>query len=153
IYMISSTIDNVQVTASRRGFQFINNCYLNRLNSLRVIGQTTTQFGVGVGAASGVLTFEDLSVSASHFPFYVDTSSVVVSGLWIEASNGTEIAAVLKGDMDTSAVINAPQISTETNPTTLRNAMALIGMGTVVMHGGVIETSNAAPHVYVSGGG
>jgi hypothetical protein len=153
IYMISSTIDNVQVTASRRGFQFINNCYLNRLNSLRVVGQTTTQFAVAAGAASGVLTFEDLSISGSHYPFYVDTSSVVVNGLWIEAAAGTEIAATLKGDMNTSAVIDQPEISTETNPNTIRDVMAFVGMGTVVMHGGVIETANAAPHVYVSGGG
>jgi len=153
IYMISSTIDNVQVTASRRGFHFINNCYLNRLNSLRAVGQTSTQFAVAAGAASGVLTFEDLSISGSHYPLYVDTSSIVVNGLWIESSQGTEVAAVLKGDMNTSVVIDQPETSAETNPNTLRNVFAIIGTGTVVLHGGTIETSNAAPHVYVQGGG
>lgn len=153
IYMISSLIDNVQVTASRRGFTFINNCYLNRLNSVRVVGQSLTQFGFAAGAASGVLAFEDLSISGGHYPFYVDTSSVSVNGLWIEATTGTEIAAVLKGDMNTSAVIVQPQISTETNPNTIRNVIAVVGAGTVVMNGGIIETSNGAPHVYVYGGG
>jgi len=153
IYMISSMIDNVQVTASRRGFQFVNNCYLNRLNSINVIGSSTTQFGFGAGAASGVLSIQDLSVSASHFPFYADTSSVVVSGLWLEASTGTEISAVLKGDINTSFVINQPELSAETSPTGMRNAVAVIGAGTVVMNGGTIETANGAPHVYVQGGG
>jgi hypothetical protein len=153
IYTVSSTIDNVQVTASRRGFQFINNCYLNRLTSVRVVGQTLTQFGVAAGAASGVLTFQDLSISGGHYPFYIDTSSVVINGLWIETTAGTEIGAVLKGDMNTSAVIDQPEISAETNPNTIRDVLAVIGMGTVVMHGGIIETANGAPHVYVSGGG
>ncbi|MGZ4816068.1 MAG: glycosyl hydrolase family 28-related protein [Terriglobales bacterium] len=153
IYMISSMIDNVQVTAARRGFQFINNCYLNRLNSIRVVGNTLTQFGVAAGAASGVLTFEDLSISGAHYPLYVDTSSVVINGLWIETTAGTEIGAVLKGDMNSSAVIDQPEISAETNPNVIRDVFAIIGMGTVVMNGGIIETANGAPHVYVSGGG
>jgi len=153
IYVVSSMIDNVQITASRRGLQFINNCYLNRLNSLRVVGQQLTQFSVGIGAASGVLTFEDLSISGGHFPFYFDTSSVVVSGMWIEETNGTEIGVVMKGDLNTSAVIDQPEISAETNPNTVRNSIAVVGLGTTVMHGGVIETSNGAPNVYVYGGG
>jgi hypothetical protein len=153
IYMISSMLDNVQVTASRRGLQFINNCYLNRLNSVRVVGQQLTQFGVGIGPASGVLTFQDLSLSGGHYPLYVDTSSVVINGLWVETNTGSEVAAVFKGDMNTSAVIDQPEISTETNPNSLRNMLQLINMGTVVMSGGTIETANGAPHVYVTGGG
>ena len=153
IYMISSAIDNVQVTASRRGFTFINNCYLNRLNSLRVVGQMLTQFDVAVGAASGVLTFQDLSISGAHYPLYVDTSSVEISGLWLETTNGTEVGAVFKGDMNTSILINQPQISAETNPTTMRNVIDVVGVGSLLMNGGIIETSNGAPHVYVAGGG
>ncbi len=153
IYTILSMIDNVEVTTSRRGVQFINNCYLNRINSLHVIGYSTAQFAFGVGAASGVLSMEDLALTGSHFPLYTDTAGIVVNGLWIEASEGTEIAAVLKGNMGDSATIMQPEISTETNPDTVRDAMAIIGMGTVVMNGGVISTSNGAPNVYVSGGG
>ena len=153
MYMITSMIDNVQVSAARRGIEFINNCYLNRLNSVRVIGQSQTQFDFGAGDASSVLSIQDMDVAGGHFPFYTQTSSVSINGLWVEASNGTEIAAVFKGDMNGSATIIQPQVSTETNPNTIRNAIAIVGMGTVVMNGGVIETSNGAPHVYVSGGG
>jgi len=153
IYMISSMIDNVQVTAARRGFQFVNNCYLNRVSSVNVIGSSSTQFGFAAAAASGVLTVQDLTISASHFPFYADTSSVAINGLWIESSTGTEIGAVLKGDMNTSFVINQPEMSAETGPNTLRYAVAIIGVGTVVMNGGTIETSGGAPYVYVAGGG
>lgn len=153
IYVISSMIDNVQVTASRRGLHFINNCYLNRLSSVRVVGQSLTQFDLAVGPASGVLTFQDLSLAGGHFPFYVDTSSIVVNGLWIQTDTGTEVGAVIKGEMNSSAVIEQPEISTETNPNTLRNIVQLIGMGSVVMSGGTLEAANGAPHVYVQGGG
>src|SRR5206468_13107469 len=61
IYMVSSSIDNVQVNASWRGLQFINNCYLNRISSLQVIGNWNTQFDLGIGAASGVRSEEHTS--------------------------------------------------------------------------------------------
>jgi hypothetical protein len=152
MYMVSSLIDNVQVTAARRGFHLINNCYLNRLTSVRVIGSQTTQFGLGIGPQSGVLAMTDISLSGGHFPFYMDTSSVVVDGLWIEMTEGSEIGAVLKGLTNASAVLNHPVISTETGPSTVKYAIAEVGMGNVVMNGGVIE-SYGVPHVGVFGGG
>jgi hypothetical protein len=153
IYMVSSLIDNVQVTASRRGLQFINNCYLNRLTSVRVIGHETTQFGLGLGPQSGVLTMTDISLSGSHFPFYIDTGSGVLDGLWIEQTNGTEIGAVLKGNINDTIVLSNPLISAETAPMTLRYPVVAVGMGSVVMNTSVIETYNHATHVGVFGGG
>ena len=153
MYTVTSMIDNVQVTASRRGLQFINNCYLNRVNSLRVIGQSSTLFDFGVGAASGVLSLEDLDVSGGHYPFYTDSSSVSVNGLWIEENTGTEVGMVLKGNLGDSSTIVQPEISAETNPASVRNAVAIVGMGSVVMTGGNIETTNGVASVYVAGGG
>lgn len=153
MYMVNSLIDNVQVTAARRGVHLINNCYLNRLTSVRVIGSGTTQFGLGIGPQSGALSMTDISLSGGHFPFYMDASSAVIDGLWIELTEGGEIGAVLKGWVNASVVINHPVISTETGPSTVKYAVAEVGMGTVVMNGGVIETYSGAPHVGVFGGG
>jgi hypothetical protein len=153
IYTILSMIDNVEVTAAKRGLQFINNCYLNRLTSVRVVGHDTTQFGLGIGAASGVLTMMDIALTGAHFPFYMDTSSATIHGLWIELAEGTEIGAVLKGTSNGTAVINHPVFSTETNPSTVRHDIASVGMGSVVLTGGVLETANSAPHIGIYGGG
>lgn len=153
MYVVSSMIDNVQVTANRRGLHFINNCYLNRLTSVRVIGSNTTQFGLGIGSASGVLTMTDVSLSGGHFPFYMDTSSGLIDGLWIEMTTGSEIGAVFKGTYNNTVVVNSPVISTETGPNTVRYAIAEVGMGSLIMNSGVIETYNGAPHVGVFGGG
>lgn len=153
IYMISSMIDNVQVTSNRRGLEFINNCYLNRLSSVRVIGSQTTQFGIGIGAASGVLTMTDISLSAGHFPFIMNTSSASIHGLWVELAEGTEIGAVLRGEPNGTAVINHPVFSAETNPSTVKYGLAEVGMGTTVLNGGVLDTAYGAPHVGIFGGG
>jgi hypothetical protein len=153
MYTINSMIERVQITAPRRGLHFINNCFTNRLSGVHVIGSSTTQFGIGIGPQSGVLTMADISVTGSHFPFYADTSSMLIDGLWLELTSGTEIGAVLKGIMNDSMVINHPVISSESAPDTLRYPVAEIGMGSVVMNGGVIETHNNAPHIAVFGGG
>jgi hypothetical protein len=153
MYMVTSPIDNVQVTASRRGMQFINNCYLNRLTSVRVIGHENTYFGLGIGPQSGVLTMTDISLTGSHFPLYMDTSSAVIDGLWIEMTSGTEIGAVFKGWINATALVNDPIISAETGPSTIRYAVAEVGIGSLVMNSGVIETYNHAPHVGIFGDG
>jgi hypothetical protein len=153
IYMITSMIDNVEVTAARRGLQFINNCYLNRLTSVRVLGQQSTQFGLGVGAASGVLTMSDIGLTGGHYPLFLDAASASIQGLWIELSNGTEIGAVLRGLPNNSIVINHPVFSTETHPNTVKYDMVAVGVGSVVLNGGVLETSNAAPYVGIFGNG
>ena len=153
IYMVSSMIDNVTVTAARRGIQFINNCYLNRLTSVRAIGQGTTQFGLGIGPASGVLTMSDISVTGGHFPLYMDNSSGSINGLWVEMDPGTEIGAVFRGTVNSSMVIDSPVFSGETMPTTVRYAIAEVGMGSLIMSGGVIENASGTPHVGVFGGG
>jgi hypothetical protein len=153
IYMITSLIDNVEITASRRGLQFVNNCYLNRLTSVRVIAQSSAQFGMGFGAASGVLTMSDIVIAGAHYPFYMDSSSAVIHGLWVEMAEGTEIGAVFKGTSNSTAVIDHPVFSTETNPSTIKYGIATVGFGTLTMTGGVLETSASAPHVGVFGGG
>ncbi|HWR13912.1 MAG TPA: LamG-like jellyroll fold domain-containing protein [Terriglobales bacterium] len=153
IYVISSLIENVQVSSARRGLQFLNNCYLNRLTSVRVTAQSTAQFALGIGAASGVLTMTDLALTGGKYPLYIDTSSATIHGLWVEASNGTEIGAVLKGNANTSFVIDQPVFSNETNPVTVQYTLAEVNVGNLVMNGGVLETSNGAPHVGVFGGG
>lgn len=153
IYMVSSMIDNVQITAARRGLAFVNNCYLNRLNSVRVVGSGSTQFGIGIGAASGVLTMSDISLSAGHFPFVMNTSSASIHGLWVEMGQGTEIGGVFRGDANSTVVIDHPVFSSETNPNTIRYGLAEVAMGTTTLSGGVIETSYGAPHIGIFGGG
>jgi len=143
----------VQVNASWRGLQLINNCYLNRISSLQVIGHGTTQFDLGIGPQGGVLTMSDISLTGSHYPLYMDNASGTIQGLWIELDPGTEIGAVLRGIINNSVVIDHPVFSNETNPTTVRYGIAEVGIGTLVMSGGTLETSNAAPHVGVFGGG
>jgi hypothetical protein len=151
--MITSLIDNVEVTASRRGLQFINNCYLNRISSLRVLGQQQIQFGLGIGAASGVFTMTDIALTGGHYPLFLDAASASIHGLWIELSNGTEIGAVLRGLSNNSIVINHPVFSTETNPLTVKYDIVAVGVGSVVLNGGVLETSNSAPWVGIFGNG
>ncbi|HET9699263.1 MAG TPA: LamG domain-containing protein [Terriglobales bacterium] len=153
IYVIASLIDNVEITAARRGLQFVNNCYLNRLTSVRVVAQSTAQFALGFGAASGVLTMNDIAISGAHYPFYLDSSSAVIHGLWVEMAEGTEIGAVFKGTSNSTAVVDHPVFSTETNPSTIKYSVATVGFGALTMTGGVLETSASAPHVGVFGGG
>ncbi len=152
IYMVNSRFENVATTAYWRGIQLLNNDYLNRLTSIKVTGASNTLFGLGIGPAGGVLTMNDISLTAGHYPYFQDTGSAVIDGLWVEQSNGTEIGAVFKGFANSSAVLNHPVFSAETNPSTNRHALAFVNMGNVVLNGGVIETSNGAPHIAVHGG-
>jgi hypothetical protein len=153
MYMVTSLIENVEITAARRGLHLVNNCYLNRLTSVRVIAQGSAQFGIGIGAASGVLTMSDIVIAGAHYPFYMDTSSAVIHGLWVEEAQGTEIGAVFKGTSNSTAVVEHPVFSTETNPTTVKYSIAEVGFGALTLLGGVLETSASAPHVGVFGGG
>mgnify|MGYP005810466599 CR=1 FL=1 len=153
VYMINSYIDNISITAARRGLHFVNNCYLNRLGSIRVVGQTSTQFGIGIGPASGVLTMTDINISGGHYPFYLDNSSAVIHGLWVELAAGTEIGAVLKGNVNGSVIIDGPIFSNETDPQTVKYGLVDVGLGSVILNGGAMETSSGAPHVGIFGGG
>jgi hypothetical protein len=119
---------------------------------VKVLGASSTLFDLGIGPAGGVLTMNDISLSAGHYPFFQDTGSAVINGMWVEQSTGTEIGAVFKGQANSSLVLNHPVFSAETNPATNRHALAFVNMGNVVVNGGVIETSNGAPHVAVHGG-
>ncbi|HLH05685.1 MAG TPA: glycosyl hydrolase family 28-related protein [Terriglobales bacterium] len=152
IYTVNSRFDNVMTTGYWRGFQLINNDYLNRLTSVKVIGAEKTLFDLGIGPMGGVLTMSDIALTGGHYSFYQDTGSAIIDGLWIEQGNGTEIGAVFKGWANSSLVLNHPVFSAETNPSTNRHAIAFVNMGNVVVNGGVIETSNGAPHIAVHGG-
>ena len=152
IYMINSRFENLTSTTYWRGIQLLNNDYLNRLTSVKVIGASSTLFDLGIGPAGGVLTMNDISLTAGHYPFFQDTGSAVINGMWVEQSTGTEIGAVFKGQANSSLVLNHPVFSAETNPATNRHALAFVNMGNVVVNGGVIETSNGAPHVAIHGG-
>ena len=86
IYTVNSRFDNLMMTAHWRGMQLLNNDYLDRLTSVKVL------------------------------------ASPIRSLIWV------------------------------LNPATNRHALAFVNMGNVVMNGGVIETSNGAPHIAVHGG-
>jgi hypothetical protein len=98
IYMVNSRFENVTSTTYWRGIQLINNDYLNRLTSVKVIGASSTLFDLGIGPAGGVLTMSDIGLTAGHYPSYQDSGSAVINGLWVEQGTGTEIGAIFKGD-------------------------------------------------------
>ncbi len=152
IYTILSLVDNVQINAYRRGLHLINDCFMNRLTSVRVVGGAATQFDLGIGPQSGVLTLTDISLAGGHFSFYQNNSSMAVHGLWVEMTSGTEIGAVFKGTLNSTAVVNNMVLNTEAAPETLRYALAEVGMGSLVLNGGVLETYNSRPHVGIFGG-
>lgn len=152
-HVVESAIENVAISASHRGLQFINNCFLNKLTSVRVSAGASAQFGIQIGSASGVLTMTDISLTGGHFPLNINTSSAVINGLWIELAQGTEIGASFKGDANSTVVINHPVFSSETHPTSVKYDLADVGFGSVVLNGGVLDLYSPIAHVGIFGGG
>ena len=108
-----------------------------------MLGASNTLFDLGIGPAGGVLTMNDISLSAGHYPFFQDTGSAVIDGMWVEQSTGTEIGAVFKGQANSSrySIIRSSvrKPIRDESP-----CLAFVNMGNVVVNGGVIETSNGA---------
>ncbi|MGD0075734.1 MAG: LamG-like jellyroll fold domain-containing protein, partial [Candidatus Binataceae bacterium] len=153
---LNSAFDRLWINGTRNGLYLWNNCYQNAGHNVTINSAgtgTLARIGLANIGQSGINEFDHLRVSGGPFPLVGYEGSMLLNMLDVAQQSNTIYGAFFKAVGDSTITLNAPILDVEAGGTTWLGGMVFSSIGSAVVNGGELDSTNSAPAAIVDGGG
>ena len=153
---LNSAFDHLSINGTRNGLYLWNNCYQNGSHNVTINSSGTAalaRIGLANISQSGVNQFDHLRVNGGPYPLVDYEGSMLLNMLDVAQQSNTVYGAFFKAAGDSTITLNAPILDVELGGTTWLGGIVFSSIGSAVVNGGELDSTNSAPAAIVDGGG